>query len=647
MLNFGDAVTCIAMTISGLAPVAIAPAVITTDGSVSYQSASTFRTTIDAAAASHTHTLDGLSDVTIASVAAGEIVRWSGTAWVNSTLAEAGIQPAGAYLSSVTGDATSRAVNTVYAAPSGAAGTATFRLLVAADIPSLDTSKLTSGTLGYARGGTGISAPGATAGNLRWSGSAYTIDTATYALASAIPAASSTTPAALGTAAVGTGTTWARADHVHTLPTAAQIGAATSAHSHTLDGLTDVTITSVAAGEIVRWSGTAWVNSTLAEAGIQPAGAYLTGNQTISLTGVVTGSGTTAIATSIADGALAFAKTGGLQAFYNNANFGNSFESPDPFTSRSSYGGQGGVRTGTGAGPFGSMWYNMVDVRHYNTWSAGVVYGGELVWGMTSATNRMAFRSRAADGTPTAWNEVAVQGSAVSFEKVYTTSNNLGDNIKLGDDCWIGDCWVSNGLQLKGNNDPTKAYIKFGTSGPTVGYDGTTFVIPATLNSQDILPSTTMAYGLGSTTKRYSQAWAYAGYFDNVYATGIQTTGSLSPKSVLYPYDSITASVTLNQSSLAIVTSASDLVLTLPAPTQGISLKIVVRAYGSVGHRIYPATGHTIEFSGMYGTSHNYFISYPAGQPSGVACVLKSGVYEFIGGSSTEWFLSSGPKTYA
>lgn len=45
----------------------------------------------------------------------------------------------------------------------------------------------------------------------------------------AIPVASSTTPAALGTAAVGSGTTWARADHVHAMPTAAQVGAVSPA----------------------------------------------------------------------------------------------------------------------------------------------------------------------------------------------------------------------------------------------------------------------------------------------------------------------------------------------------------------------------------------------------------------------------------
>ena len=339
-------------------------------------------------------------------------------AWTSLAISHiTGLQSAlDAKLSTVTADASSRAANTVYAAPNGSAGTATFRSLVAADIPSLDTSKLTSGTLGYARGGTGISAPGATAGNLRWSGSAYAIDTASYALSSAIPVASSTTPSALGTASVGTGATWARADHVHAMPTAAQVGAAaashnhdasylgisataaaatklatgrtigitgdatwtsptfdgtanvtaaltlasvitaggpvggaatvpvitydakgrltavatatitpasigaqpagsyaSSSHNHTLDSLSNTTITSIATGELLRWNGTAWVNNTLAEAGIQPAGSYLTGNQTITLSGIVTGSGATSITTSIADAALSIAKTNGLQ----------------------------------------------------------------------------------------------------------------------------------------------------------------------------------------------------------------------------------------------------------------------------------------------------------------------------------------------
>ena len=217
----------------------------------------------------------------------------------------------------------------------------------------------------------------------------------------------------------------------------------------------------------------------------------------------------------------------------------------------------------------------------------------------------------------------------------------------MGDDCWIGDCWVSNGLQLKGNNDSAKAYIKFGTSGPVVGYDGSIFAIPSTLKTRSILPEANMAYGLGASDNKYTQIWGYAGYFDSIFATGIQTTGAFSPAAVVYPWDNVTASCTLNQSSLSIVNSANDLVLTLPSPSVGLSIKILVRTCGSVGHRIYPSTGNTIEFSGMYGTTYNNYVSNASGVPSGVACILRSGVYEFIGVSSSEWFLSSGPKTYA
>jgi len=136
--------------------------------------------------------------------------------------------------------------------------------------------------------------------------------------------------------------------------------------AHTLDSHSNVTITSNSNGEILKWNGSAWINNTLAEAGIQATlsgtgfvkstagtisydtstyqpldadltaiagitstsgllkktaantwsldtNTYITGNQTITLSGIVTGSGTTAITTSIADSALSIAKTSGLQ----------------------------------------------------------------------------------------------------------------------------------------------------------------------------------------------------------------------------------------------------------------------------------------------------------------------------------------------
>jgi hypothetical protein len=49
----------------------------------------------------------------------------------------------------------------------------------------------------------------------------------TGAVTVTVPSASSTTPAALGTAAVGSASTFARADHVHAVPTAANVGGVT------------------------------------------------------------------------------------------------------------------------------------------------------------------------------------------------------------------------------------------------------------------------------------------------------------------------------------------------------------------------------------------------------------------------------------
>ena len=57
---------------------------------------------------------------------------------------------------------TSVTKNRVFASPNGSDGSAAFRALVAADIPNLDASKITSGTLPIARGGTGQAATSAT-----------------------------------------------------------------------------------------------------------------------------------------------------------------------------------------------------------------------------------------------------------------------------------------------------------------------------------------------------------------------------------------------------------------------------------------------------------------------------------------------------
>lgn len=73
----------------------------------------------------------------------------------------------------------SQSANTVLAAPDGSAGTPSFRLLVAADIPNLDAAKITSGVFPIARGGTGLSTTPTNGQLLIGNGSGYTLSTIT------------------------------------------------------------------------------------------------------------------------------------------------------------------------------------------------------------------------------------------------------------------------------------------------------------------------------------------------------------------------------------------------------------------------------------------------------------------------------------
>jgi hypothetical protein len=66
--------------------------------------------------------------------------------------------------------------------------------------------------------------------------------------------------------------------------TAAEAGLAAASHTHVeadvtdlthktdVESLDDVTLTAIAAGELLKWNGTAWINNTLAEAGISAPG---------------------------------------------------------------------------------------------------------------------------------------------------------------------------------------------------------------------------------------------------------------------------------------------------------------------------------------------------------------------------------------
>jgi hypothetical protein len=102
---------------------------------------------------------------------------------------------------------------------------------------------------------------------------------------------------ALGTASAGVATTAAKSDHVHAMPS--------------LDSLSNLSLTPKAINDLLQWNGTNWVNKSLSAAGIQPAGAYLTSNQAITISGDGSATGTTSLS-------LTLAATGVVAGTYNN-----------------------------------------------------------------------------------------------------------------------------------------------------------------------------------------------------------------------------------------------------------------------------------------------------------------------------------------
>ena len=206
---------------------------ITFTGTGDVSAAGAGATTLSAA-----FTVTGLRDKALPALSTG-FLKYSGTAWTFDS---------STYLTSYTEtdpvfvawrDLNTRSAKTVWAAPSATVGAASFRQLGVVDISG-----------------------------------AAPLDSPTF---TGIPAAP--------TATAGTNTTQ--------LATTAFVQAALNASGSitNLDSLTDVVITTPAIGNLLRYDGTNWVNWVP---------TYISGNQSITLTGDVTGSGTTSIVTTLA-----------------------------------------------------------------------------------------------------------------------------------------------------------------------------------------------------------------------------------------------------------------------------------------------------------------------------------------------------------
>jgi hypothetical protein len=64
--------------------------------------------------------------------------------------------------------------------------------------------------------------------------------------------------------------------------------------------------------------------------------------------------------------------------------------------------------------------------------------------------------------------------SGIVSADYYTASNNgNGTNYRIGDDAWLGDINVADTVGLKGQQNSSLGFIKFGTAPSTFGYNGT------------------------------------------------------------------------------------------------------------------------------------------------------------------------------
>ena len=84
--------------------------------------------------------------------------------------------------------------------------------------------------------------------------------------------------------------------------------------------------------------------------------------------------------------------------------------------------------------------------------------------------------------------------STDTYNKLYTTNNGAGTNLKVGDDVWIGDVNIANIMSVQGVEDVSKGGIVFGNGlSEKIETDGTNLKLTA---ENDILlyPGSTYAY---------------------------------------------------------------------------------------------------------------------------------------------------------
>lgn len=211
--------------------------------------------------------LADLTDVTITSIASGELIVWNGSAYINNTLAEAGIQASLGF----TPPANSLTLTAGEGLSGG--GDLTTNRSFALALSELSTAAIATGDFVIFQDITDNSNKKATWTSLQSSISiteSQISDFGSYAAASHSHAATDITSGTFANARISEASvTQHQAALSITESQISDLGSYISGiTAEPLSDLSDVTITAIASSELLQWNGSAWINRTLAEAGI-------------------------------------------------------------------------------------------------------------------------------------------------------------------------------------------------------------------------------------------------------------------------------------------------------------------------------------------------------------------------------------------
>ncbi len=317
----------------------------------------------------------------------------------------------------------------------------------------------------------------------------------------------------------------------------------------------------------------------------------------------------------------------------SKVNLGESFEytsaADDPFNYRNLRDPRGGVRTMSGVGPFGagSHYYNVVDCRHRNAYSAGDIWGGELVWGMTTGQTRMAFRSRGSTGTPTAWTEVWTNANFDPSTKVNRAGDTMTGTLNFDQQKWTqGGAY---GMEMS----------RYENAGFSI-YRSTWQTTNTPISSLGFHAEFSGSYTMGIS------AWTATGWDPLVLADSV---GVYSYKKHSFHQQSMSATnkaafttggVIPSSTSYTTLDSYTACTLTLPTGSDGDILYLVVAQAPTTGsHRLYPPTGGSLRYTNAAGIER---FCGNQGSPTAV-CVLKTGLHILMATGSGIWYLQSTP----